>query len=103
MVYRPRVADVVLDEVLPHLAAVAIEGAKAVGKTATAARRAASVLRLDEPAQAEALRAHPDLITTLDPPLLIDEWQRVPQVWDQVRRAVDTDPTGGRFLLTGSA
>ncbi len=103
MKYRARVADEVLDEVLPHLGAVAIEGAKAVGKTATAARRAGSVLRLDEPAQAEALRANPDLITTLEPPLLIDEWQLVPQVWDQVRRAVDANPAGGRFLLTGSA
>ena len=38
-----------------------------------------------------------------DPPILIDEWQRVPAVWDAVRRAVDHDNTPGRFLLTGSA
>jgi hypothetical protein len=35
--------------------------------------------------------------------LLIDEWQKVPGVWDVVRRAVDADPSGGQFLLTGSA
>jgi predicted AAA+ superfamily ATPase len=35
--------------------------------------------------------------------VLIDEWQRLPDTWDRVRRAVDTDPTPGRFLLTGSA
>jgi predicted AAA+ superfamily ATPase len=35
--------------------------------------------------------------------LLIDEWQKVPEVWDVVRRAVDVDSAGGQFLLTGSA
>jgi predicted AAA+ superfamily ATPase len=34
---------------------------------------------------------------------LIDEWQKVPEVWDVVRRAVDADSAGGQFLLTGSA
>jgi predicted AAA+ superfamily ATPase len=33
----------------------------------------------------------------------VDEWQRLPAVWDVVRRAVDADRSPGRFLLTGSA
>jgi len=36
-------------------------------------------------------------------PVLIDEWQRLPECWDVVRRAVDEDSTPGQFLLTGSA
>ncbi|MGZ8650042.1 MAG: ATP-binding protein, partial [Solirubrobacteraceae bacterium] len=32
-----------------------------------------------------------------------DEWQRLPQVWDLVRRAVDDGAPPGSFLLTGSA
>ncbi|WP_310793803.1 ATP-binding protein [Kocuria rhizophila] len=36
-------------------------------------------------------------------PLVVDEWQEVPEVWDAVRRAVDEDAAGGQFLLTGSA
>jgi len=35
--------------------------------------------------------------------VLIDEWQRLPQMWDAVRRAVDRGAPAGRFLLTGSA
>jgi predicted AAA+ superfamily ATPase len=35
--------------------------------------------------------------------MLLDEWQKVPQVWDVVRRAVDQDRSPGQFLLTGSA
>ena len=37
------------------------------------------------------------------PLTLIDEWQLFPATWDTVRRAVDADPTPGRFILTGSA
>ena len=38
-----------------------------------------------------------------EPPLLIDEWQRVPAVWDIIRRAVDAGCQPSKFLLTGSA
>lgn len=47
--------------------------------------------------------ASPDLALDGDEPVLLDEWQRLPTVWDAVKRAVDTDSSGGRFLLTGSA
>ena len=45
----------------------------------------------------------PRRVTDGEPPVLIDEWQRLPASWDLVRRAVDADPQPGRFLLTGSA
>ncbi len=103
MSYRRRIIDDVLDELFPHLAAIAIEGAKGVGKTATAAQRAATVLSLDLPRQHEMLSADPDSITRVPSPVLIDEWQLEPAIWDRVRRAVDEDGAGGRFLLAGSA
>lgn len=101
--YRRRVLDDELDVLLPQLAAVALEGAKGVGKTATAARRATTILSLDDPRQREVLAADIDRVTQLPTPVLIDEWQLEPAVWDRVRRAVDADATGARFLLTGSA
>lgn len=103
MVYQRRVIDEQLDELFPHLAAVALEGAKGVGKTATATQRAATVVSLNIPAQREVVAASGDYLTEVPPPVLIDEWQLEPSVWDRVRRAVDDDPTGGRFLLAGSA
>jgi len=103
MAYKRRIVDDLLDELFPDLAAVALEGAKGVGKTATASQRATTVLSLDEPSQREALEANPDYVTQVPPPVLIDEWQLVPPIWDRVRRAVDDDTTGGRFLLAGSA
>jgi predicted AAA+ superfamily ATPase len=101
--YLRRVVDDELDEFLAGLPAVALEGAKAVGKTATAERRAATVYRLDEPQQRALVEAEPAQVARGDTPVLVDEWQRVPATWDVVRRAVDTDPRPGRFLLTGSA
>ncbi|MGH9091450.1 MAG: ATP-binding protein [Acidimicrobiales bacterium] len=103
MAYRRRLVDDALDELFPHLAAIALEGAKGVGKTATASRRATTILSLNRPGQRETLAANLDYITQVPPPVLIDEWQLEPAVWDRVRTAVDDDATGGRFLLAGSA
>ena len=103
MEYVRRVVDDELDLLLPGIAAVAVEGAKAVGKTATAERRAATIHRLDDPAQRAVIEADPTRLLAGNRPILIDEWQRLPQSWDLVRRAVDADATGGQFILTGSA
>ncbi len=102
MHYIRRILDEELDELLSDLAAVAIEGPKAVGKTATALRRARTVVRLDDPAQRELTDADPARLAMGEAPILIDEWQRLPESWDVVRRAVDDDPSPSRFLLTGS-
>ncbi|MFT4163935.1 MAG: DUF4143 domain-containing protein [Microlunatus sp.] len=103
MVYQRRVIDDELDLLLGALPAVAIDGPKAVGKTATFERRAESVIALDSRQVREAAAADPESILIRPRPLLIDEWQKVPETWDVVRRAVDRDRTAGQFLLTGSA
>jgi predicted AAA+ superfamily ATPase len=103
MSYTRRIVDDALDALFPALPAIALEGAKGVGKTATATQRATTVLAIDDPAQRRAVQSDPDLITRVRPPVLIDEWQREPEVWDRVRRAVDASAPGGTFLLTGSA
>lgn len=103
MSYVSRLVDQELDALLPHVAAVAIDGPKGVGKTATASRRASDVLRLDTQPHRLAVRSDVELITRLPKPLLIDEWQRVPDVWDAVRRAVDDEAASGSYLLAGSA
>jgi len=101
--YQRRVIDDELDELLPELPAILIDGPKGVGKTATASQRCASVRRLDVEAEARIVQADPTVLATDDRPVLIDEWQRVPAIFDTVRRLVDADSTGGQFLLTGSA
>lgn len=101
--YTPRVIDRELDRLMAGLPAVAIEGAKGVGKTATAAQRAATTYRLDDPATLAVAQAQLSRLAEGAEPILIDEHQRYPAAWDLVRRAVDADNRPGRFLLTGSA
>jgi len=101
--YRRRILDDELDSLLQGLPALAIDGAKAVGKTATASQRASSVYQLDDPAQRAIAEADLDRLVSAPGLVLIDEWQHVPAVWDRVRRAVDSGAPAGRFLLTGSA
>ena len=61
--YRARVVDSILDALLEAVGCVVLEGPKAVGKTATAARRAASEVRLDVDVNArEVARADPSLV-----------------------------------------
>jgi uncharacterized protein len=101
--YRIRVLDGELDELLAGLPAISIEGAKAVGKTATALRRAASAFRFDDAAERSIAEADPERLVEAAKPTLIDEWQRMPESFDRVRRAVDDGAVPGSFLLTGSA
>jgi predicted AAA+ superfamily ATPase len=101
--YRRRILDDTLDELQPQLRALAIHGPKGVGKTATAMQRAASVIDLSLPSQREIVAADPSILTRLPGPLLVDEWQRLPEVWDHVRRAVDGGSPPGHFIVAGSS
>ena len=95
--------DPALTSLLGQLPAVSITGPRATGKTTTAQRRAATVVRLDREAEAAAFRADPDVaLRGLPEPVLLDEWQEVPGLLGAVKRAVDEDSRPGRYLLTGS-
>ncbi len=101
--YRRRIVDDELDELIAGLPAIALEGPKAVGKTATALRRAATVHRLDDSAERSVAEIDTSRLVEGKRPILIDEWQRVPESFDRVRRAVDAGAPPGSFLLAGSA
>ncbi|GAB3251785.1 ATP-binding protein [Arthrobacter pigmenti] len=103
MAYIERTVDRELDELLPVAPAIALDGPKGVGKTGTARRRVDTTWFLDDPAQREVARADFDLASVPPGSILLDEWQKLPQVWDSVRRQVDAGVPAGRFLLTGSA
>jgi uncharacterized protein len=102
-VYRPRWVDSYVEDLFAELPAILITGPRATGKTTTARRLVATEVNLDQPAQALAFRADPDAaLRGLPEPILLDEWQEVPDVLGAVKRSVDLNPAPGRFLLTGS-
>lgn len=103
MAYIRRTVDDELDDLLQVAPAIALDGPKGVGKTATAQRRADSTWMFDRAGDREVARADPSLVLAGRGTLLLDEWQREPAMWDAVRRAVDAGSAPGRYLLTGSA
>lgn len=102
--YRKRLIDQILAQRLAGLPAVMLVGPRATGKTTTAVRHARTVVRMDRPAEAVVFQADPDaaLGRDLPEPVLLDEWQMVPEVLGAVKRAVDLDSRPGRFILAGS-
>lgn len=103
MGYLKRLVDDQLDQLLKALPAIAIQGAKGVGKTATARSRAATIFSLEKTAERSVVQADPRIIVDAQAPVLVDEWQQVPEVWNVIRNAVDEERIPGRFILTGSA
>ncbi|MDR0625696.1 MAG: AAA family ATPase, partial [Bifidobacteriaceae bacterium] len=105
--YIPRLVDKALAAQMEAFGAVLVEGPKWCGKTWTAMRLARSVAWIADPAGNYAIRrmaiADPYSLFEADKPILLDEWQDAPGVWDAVRLSVDRVPGAGQYLLTGSA
>ena len=105
--YRHRIMDGLLAKKLQSKGAVLIEGPKWCGKTTTAEIIAASkvlLARTDTKQQFKnLLEIDTDAALDGEAPMLIDEWQTVPKLWDAVRYTVDHRGKMGQFILTGSA
>lgn len=104
----PRRATDLVVEALSDTRVVVVNGARQVGKSTLAEvvlRRAADgVARfLDDPVVRTAATGDPIRFVRHDGLMLIDEVQRVPDLWLAIKNLVDRDPRPGRFLLTGSA
>jgi hypothetical protein len=68
------------------------------------ATRSAAICRLNSLRSVDSARdSVPSILTQLPGPVLVDEWQRLPEVWDQVRRAVDAGSPPGHFIIAGSS
>ena len=105
--YTKRLVDDEISELLKIFGAISIEGPKYCGKTWTASNHANSSVLLtksDNPnSDYQKALINRELIYTNDYPELIDEWQSIEQIWDDVRTKCDEDGQCGKFILTGSS
>ena len=112
--YRRRIVDGLLLRKLHLLlrklqskGAVLIEGPKWCGKTTTGEEFAKSKVLLASIDTKESFKRLLEMDAEMalggTPPMLIDEWQTVPKLWDAVRYIVDHRRAMGQFILTGSA
>ena len=105
--YIERIADSILAKKLRSSGAVLVEGPKWCGKSTTCEQQANSVVYLQDPMTRDQDIAlaynEPAIFLDRRPPLLIDEWQEAPIVWDSIRFEVDKRRSFGQFILTGSA
>ena len=106
--YVPRRAAGLVSEALGDTRVVIINGARQVGKSTLAERVLHEVPRrqarfLDDPQTRLAAENDPVGFLDFDGLMLIDEVQRVPELWLAIKNIVDRDPRPGRFILTGSA
>lgn len=105
----PRHIQPLLLEALAESRAVALLGARQVGKSTLALEIAQSGYRaqyvsLDDPGTAQAARSDPvEMIASLRGPAVIDEIQRAPELLLAIKQKLDADDSPGQFLLTGSA
>lgn len=106
-VYKKRIADQLLSERLEEVGAVLIEGPKWCGKTTTAIQQAKSKVMLAHPETLQKsqtmLAINATHLLNGDTPRLFDEWQTLPELWDNIRYEVDARNEEGQFILTGSA
>lgn len=108
MDYVPRRAADLVTEALADTRIVVVNGARQVGKSTLAEivlrKHPNGVARfLDDPVTRAAAAEDPVRFVRHDGLMLIDEVQRVPDLWLAIKLLVDRDPRPGRFLLTGSA
>jgi predicted AAA+ superfamily ATPase len=101
--YIDRVIQQKLDRYIEGLPAFSLEGAKGVGKTTLAKQYAQTPYNMDSEVTASLIVGTPEIISQSAKPVLIDEWQAVPSIWNTVRHFIDNDMSAGQYILTGSA
>ena len=103
--YKERLIDKKIEEYLKIFGALSIDGPKWCGKTWTSLNHANTVkyINPDDKNTIKLAQMDSEQILNGKFPILIDEWQLIPEIWDNIRRKCDEDKIKGKFILTGSA
>lgn len=101
--YLKRYIEQDIERKLKSSGAVVVCGPKFCGKTTTSSLFAKSVLKLNTSQAINLARMEPRMTLVGETPRLIDEWQTVPDIWNEVKAWIDEHPRFGQFILTGSS
>lgn len=83
--------------------AVVVAGPKFCGKTTTCMLYQKSFVKLNTQQAISMARINPKAVLNGEKPRLIDEWQKAPDVWNQVKDDLDFNYEFGKYILTGSS
>ncbi len=105
--YINRLYDKKLEFYLKSVGAVLISGPKFCGKSTTAARYAKTIIDLTKNATRDyyvslAKTSSDHFLNFGDKPLLIDEWQIVSFLWNDIKASISESGSFGQYILTGS-
>ena len=101
--YYERLIEKSIERKMKSSGAVVVEGPKFCGKTTTALRYAKSNIRLNTSHSIELAKLETRNVLKGETPRVIDEWQTVPEIFNEVKGWIDENPKFGQFILTGSS
>ena len=100
--YKNRLAEKTLEDKLNSSGCVVVSGPKFCGKSTMCERFAKSVTPLKTTNSIELALADPRSALSGAKPHLIDEWQKVPDIWNEIKSNLDEEYEFGKYILTGS-
>lgn len=102
-VYYERYVEKQIERALKTSGALVVAGPKFCGKTTTCMRYQKSFMKLNTTQSIRFASMDPAMVLKGEPPRLIDEWQKVPDIWNQVKNDLDEEYVFGKYILTGSS
>ena len=101
--YYNRLLEKEIDLKLKTSGAVLVAGPNFCGKTTTCMLYQKSFIKLNTKQVIAMARMNPKAVLRGETPRLIDEWQKAPDIWNQVKDDLDFNYEFGKFILTGSS
>ena len=101
--YYQRLIEGAIDRKLKSSGAVLVAGPKFCGKTTTCMLYQKSFVKLNTKQAISMARMDPKGALMGERPRLIDEWQKAPDIWNQVKDDLDFNYEFGKYILTGSS
>lgn len=101
--YYSRLVEKEIELRLRTSGAVVVAGPKFCGKTTTCMLYQKSFIKLNTKQAIAMARMNPKAVLKGEYPRLIDEWQKAPDIWNQIKDDLDFQYEFGKYILTGSS